>query len=171
MKKSENIPKSMTERYAEITSITDSFSQEHLTEEYSQLIRYAIAALCRKRPSPLAKGKAATWACGATHAIGMANFLFDSSEPPYIGAGDLYKKFGVGESTGQGKSKLIRDLLKIYPLEPNWTLPSKVADNPMTWMLTVNGMLVDVRHMPREVQEIAFQKGLIPYIPSDKKTT
>ena len=36
------------------------------------------------------------------------------------------------------------------------------------WMLQVNGMLVDVRFMPREVQEIAYQKGLIPFIPVDR---
>jgi hypothetical protein len=29
----------------------------------------------------------------------------------------------------------------------------------------VNGYLVDLRTMPREVQEIAFEKGLVPYIP------
>jgi hypothetical protein len=28
---------------------------------------------------------------------------------------------------------------------------------------------VDVRSMPREVQEIAFEKGLIPHIPDDKE--
>jgi hypothetical protein len=26
-----------------------------------------------------------------------------------------------------------------------------------------------LRHMPREVQEIAFQKGMIPYIPADQE--
>jgi hypothetical protein len=29
--------------------------------------------------------------------------------------------------------------------------------------------MVDVRHAPREVQEIAFNKGLIPYIPADRQ--
>jgi hypothetical protein len=28
--------------------------------------------------------------------------------------------------------------------------------------------MMDVRRAPREVQEIAFQKGLIPYIPADR---
>jgi hypothetical protein len=32
----------------------------------------------------------------------------------------------------------------------------------------VNGILVDLRQMPREVQEIAFDKGMIPYIPADR---
>ena len=34
-------------------------------------------------------------------------------------------------------------------------------------MAEVNGLLVDLRSMPREVQQIAFDKGMIPYIPAD----
>ena len=78
------------------------------------------------------------------------------------------KAFGVGESTGQGKSKAVRNMLKIRPFDPDWTLPSRLDDNPMVWTLEVNGFLMDVRHAPREVQEIAFEKGLIPYIPADR---
>jgi hypothetical protein len=29
-------------------------------------------------------------------------------------------------------------------------------------MAEVNGLLVDLRDMPREVQEIAFERGMIP---------
>lgn len=36
-------------------------------------------------------------------------------------------------------------------------------------MLMVNGYIVDIRSMPREVQVIAFEKGLIPYIPADRE--
>jgi hypothetical protein len=32
-----------------------------------------------------------------------------------------------------------------------------------------NGPLVDLRDMPRELQEIAFGKGMIPYIPADRE--
>jgi hypothetical protein len=35
-------------------------------------------------------------------------------------------------------------------------------------MAEVNGVLVDLRDMPRDVQEIAFAKG-IPYISADRK--
>jgi hypothetical protein len=35
-------------------------------------------------------------------------------------------------------------------------------------MAEVNGLLVDLRDMPREVQEIAFQKGMIPYVPGER---
>jgi hypothetical protein len=39
-------------------------------------------------------------------------------------------------------------------------------ENPLIWMVEINGFLVDIRHAPRDVQEIAFNKGLIPYIPA-----
>lgn len=171
IRKSENIPKAMQEKYKAIVEITDSFAKEHLTEEYAQLIRYAAAALCRKRPSPLDTGKANTWACGITHAIGIVNFLFDKSQTPNISASELYKKFGVAESTGQGKSKIVRDMLGMRQFDPNWTLSSKIGANPLVWMLSINGIVVDIRHMPREVQEIAFEKGLIPYIPGDGESS
>jgi hypothetical protein len=48
-------------------------------------------------------------------------------------------------------------------------LPSLVEKSPLVWMAEVNGLLVDLRNMPREVQEIAFEDGLIPWIPADRK--
>ena len=30
-------------------------------------------------------------------------------------------------------------------------------------------MLVDMRDMPREVQVIAYEKGMVPYIPADQE--
>lgn len=32
-------------------------------------------------------------------------------------------------------------------------------------MIMVNGFFVDARSAPRNVQEVAYAKGLIPYIP------
>ena len=55
-------------------------------------------------------------------------------------------------------------------MDPEWTLPSLLEENPLVWLLEVNGMIVDVRYMPREVQELAYKKGLIPYIPADRNT-
>ena len=50
--------------------------------------------------------------------------------------------------------------------EPDWSLPSKIDENPIAWMIEVNGMLVDARDMPKEVQEEAARKDLIPHVPS-----
>ena len=40
--------------------------------------------------------------------------------------------------------------------------------NHAMWMLGINGLIVDVRRCTREVQEAAFEKGMIPYIPADR---
>ena len=58
----------------------------------------------------------------------------------------------------------------ICPLHPDYCLASLLDDNPMVWMLSVNGLIVDIRDMPREVQVQAYQQGLIPYIPADQKS-
>ncbi|MCY7272846.1 MAG: plasmid pRiA4b ORF-3 family protein [Phormidesmis sp. CAN_BIN44] len=164
-KKSEDVPKAMEAKFNSIVALTDEFARQHLNEEYAHLIRQATAVLCRKRPSPLDKGQTKAWACGITHAIGMVNFLFDSSQSPHVSASELYRWFGVAESTGQGKSKLVRDTLKMRQFDPDWCLPSMVDRNPLIWMLSVNGLLMDVRNAPLGAQVEAYRKGLIPYIP------
>ena len=105
---------------------------------------------------------------GIIRTIGWVNFLDDSSQKPHMKLPFIDKAFGVAESTGQGKSMLIRSMLKIGTFEPKWTLPSRLDDNPRVWMVSVNGFGMDMRFAPRELQVEAFEKGLIPYIPADR---
>jgi hypothetical protein len=163
----EKVPKQMQEKFDEITKLTDEFCTQYLNPEYAELSRKLTAALCRKRPSPLTKGKVNTWACGIIHALGMVNFLFDSSQKPHMKATELYERFGVGKSTGQGKSKEIRDLMDMFQMDPNWCLPSLMDKNPLVWMISVNGLIMDVRQAPRSIQEEAFSRGIIPYLPDE----
>ena len=167
--KSERVPKKMQEKYDEIVALTDAVCREHLSDEYAQLAHQATAALCRKRPSPLSSGRANSWACGIVYALGFVNFLFDKSQEPHLSAGELCAAFGVAQGTGSAKSKAVRDALNMYQMDPNWCLPSQLDSNPMAWMIMVNGLIVDVRSMPLEVQEIAYEKGLIPYIPGEQE--
>jgi hypothetical protein len=149
----------------QIAAMTDQFCRERLNEDYAVLCRRLVEKLARKRPSPLIRGKPETWACGIIRTIGWVNFLDDSSGKPHMKLTAIDKAFGVGESTGQGKSKAIRTMLKIRQFDHHWTLPSRMDDTLMIWMLEVNGLMRDIRTCPREAQEIAFEKGLIPYIP------
>ena len=166
--KSERVPKPMQATFDAIVALTDSFCRAHLDEEYAQLARQATAALCRKRPSPLATGNSKTWACGIVYALGTVNFLFDRSQIPSMSAADLCGGFGVSKSTGAAKAKVVRDALDMSQMDPQWYRPSKMDENPMAWMIMVNGYVVDVRSMPRDVQEAAYAKGLIPYLPGDR---
>lgn len=162
----EKIPKIMAEKFATIMKLSDEFCAMHLNEEYRRVIQRVIGTLARKRPSPLVKGKEAVWAAAAIHAVGRVNFLDDPSQSPHCKPKVIYEFFGIGESTGQNKSREIRELLKMGPMSPEWTLPSRIADNPLVWMVQINGLIVDVRGLPIELQQMAFAKGLIPYIPA-----
>lgn len=80
-------------------------------------------------------------------------------------AATLCQQFGLSPKTGSAKSTAIMDLLKSGQADPNWTLPSRMWDNPMAWLIQVDGLIVDARHAPREIQEEAFRRGMIPYLP------
>lgn len=82
-----------------------------MNDEYSDLCRRLTEKLARKRPSPLVSGKPTAWACGIVRTIGWANFLDDRSQTPHMKLTAIDQAFGVGESTGQGKSMLIRKML------------------------------------------------------------
>jgi hypothetical protein len=156
--------------FEEIAGLVDAFCREHLNDEYAVLCRRLTEKLARKRPSPLVSGKPNTWACGIVRTIGLVNFLDDRSQKPHMKLTAIDKAFGVGESTGQGKSMLIRKMLKISPMDPGWSLRSRMDQNPMAWMIQVNGFLVDARFLKREIQEEALRKGLIPYLPEQRTT-
>jgi hypothetical protein len=162
----EKVPKSMAAKFAAITALTDSFCEQHLNDEYRSMIHRVVGVLARKRPSPLLKGRDNVWAASAVHAVGRTNFLDDPSQSPHCKPKVIYEFFGIAESTGQNKSKEIRDLLNMGSMSPEWTLPSRLADTPLVWMLQVNGLIVDIRHESLELQQAAYEQGLIPFIPA-----
>jgi hypothetical protein len=164
-----SVPKIMTPIYEKIVGLTDDVCDRQLNSEYRELAGAMTAALCRKRPSPLTSGQPRTWACGIVHVLGRINFLGDTSFSPHMTTAELCGAFEVGESTVHAKARAIEKALGTHPFDPQWTLPSVAEKNPLVWMAEVNGLLVDLRDMPREVQEIAFEDGLIPYIPADRK--
>ena len=167
-KKSLNVPKKMQAKYDEIVALTDAFCKEHLNEEYAEMCRYMTAKLARKRPSPLERGRVKTWASGITHTIGNVNFLSDRSQTPHLSTKELARLYGVGKSTPSNKASEIKKMLNISIFDTEWTLPSRMDRNPTAWMIMVNGIIMDARSLSPEIQEIAYQKGLIPYIPGEK---
>jgi hypothetical protein len=158
----------MNEKYAAVIAVTDAFCRARLNEEYGDMARRMAAALARKRPSPLAGGRINTWACGIVYALGQVNFLFDKSQTPHMRADELCAGFGLAPNTGNTAAKKVRTALKVDLYDPQWTLPSLVDSHPTLWLILVDGFLRDARSLPREIQEVAYQKGLIPYIHADR---
>jgi len=113
----------------------------------------------------LASGQPRTWACGIIHVLGHLTFLSDKASQPHMTMAEVCTAFAVGQSTASAKARVISDVLHTNRMDPTWMLKSFVDQNPLVWMAEVNGLLVDIGAMPREVQVIAYEKGLIPYIP------
>jgi uncharacterized protein DUF6398 len=162
------VPNVMLPVYEKIVGFTDDVCNRQLNSEYRDLARAMTAALCRKRPSPLTSGQPRTWACGIVYVIGRINFLGDPSFSPYMTTVELCAAFEVGESTVHAKAHVIKKALGTQSFDPQWMVPSLAEKSPLVWMAEVNGLLVDLRDMPREIQEIAFEDGLIPHVPADR---
>ena len=165
------IPKKMQTIFDETVAITDTFCAEHLTESYAMMARKLAAALSRKRPSPLVRGRKKSWAGGILYTLAQVNFLWDPASEPYMSATDLCEKLGVSKGTASSKARDIGDMFNMVPMDPQWCLPELMDDNPMAWMIQVNGLMMDARRVPPDIQEIAFENGLIPYVPYKRKET
>ena len=163
-----HVPKTYGARFTEIVGLTDRFCDAHLTAEYKDLCREMTVVVCQAG-SPVLKGKSEGWAAGIVYALGRVNFLDDPSQTPHMKSKEIAKGFGISVATMQARAKIIREGLELMPFDPDWCLPSKLGDNPLVWMLMVNGIPVDIRYAPREAQVVAYEKGLIPYIPADRQ--
>jgi len=160
-------------RFLAITEYTDVYCMndlEPLHRDYETLCHVMAAALCQDG-SPVVEGraKAEGWAAAIVASLGFVNFLGDPSFPPIKTMEEVAAGFGVSASGMHAKSRQIRNLLDLVPFDPDWTLPSLLDSNPLVWMLeTTSGVIVDIRMCSRAEQVMAFEAGLIPYVPADE---
>ncbi len=160
------VPSAMRPVFEEIVGMTDAVCLAVLDAEYADLVRRAAAKLARKRPSPLLGGRTATWAAGIIYALGQVNFAFDPSSDPHVTADELSRRFGLAKSTIAGKAKQVRDLLRISHFSAEFLRAEIAEQSPMVWLIEVNGLAMDARRLPLEIQVEAYRRKLIPYIPA-----
>ena len=163
-----SIPENLREKYNEIAPMIIKFCNEKLNDEYKDLCLRVLEKLCRKRPSPLLGGRPKTWAAGIVYAIGANNFIFDKTQSLHLTAGEIASAFDISTSTAGSKANEIRKMFDIDYFNPEWQIAELIADNPMLWMVMVNDFIVDIRDMPLEVQQQAFEMGVIPYVPGKR---
>lgn len=163
----EEIPGEYVDRFIALVNLTDAFCEAHLNDEYNELCRELAAEACEEE-LPLLTGKPEGWAAGIVYAIGRVNFLTDRDQSPHMTSKDIAKNMGVSLATMQAKYRIIWDELDLMQMHPDWSLPSKLDNNPLVWMLEVNGFIMDIRRAPRDAQVAAYEAGLIPYIPADR---
>jgi len=142
---------------------SDDLCREHLNEEYAELARVLLLKLARKRPSPLLKGKPAIWVGAVLYAIGQNNFLFDKSQNPYMRGEDLAALVGAAASTLAAKAKGVRNLVKMRQgIDSDYVCLSRLAQAPGVWLISMNGFIVDARHLVPEIQDELYRRKLIP---------
>ncbi|UWZ37072.1 hypothetical protein Drose_01740 [Dactylosporangium roseum] len=157
--------------YDEIITATDAFCLRHLDEEYAALCAKLSAKLARKRPSPLVRGDRRIWAAGIIYAIGRVNFLADPNQEPHMRTDTMADLLGVKQTTMANKGRLIMDTLNIGLMDPEFSRREIIDNNPMTWLLEVDGLIVDARNLPEPLQVEAWRCGLIPYVPAQAATS
>jgi Domain of unknown function (DUF6398) len=150
------IPAATRDRARQIIDVTDAVCRECLDNEYGRLARALVARLARKRPSPLVRGDVRIWAAGVIYALGQVNFLFDRSQSPHRTADELAEAFGVVKTTMANKAGLINRTLDIGLYEPELMRADMLGQHPMTWLVMVDGLIVDARTLPPELQDEAY---------------
>jgi hypothetical protein len=163
----DQVPPAYAGRFDELVTRTDAFCDAQLNAEYKASCRDMAACVCQEG-SPVLRGKPDSWAAGIVYTLGRINFLTDPDQAPHMNSRDIAAGLGVSMATMQAKYKRIWDGLDLMPLHPSWTLPSRLENNPLTWMLAVDGVMLDIRNAPRPQQVAAYEQGLIPYIPADR---
>jgi Domain of unknown function (DUF6398) len=156
------IPTTMLDRARAIIEVSDAACHEHLDAEYGRLAQRLIARLARKRPSPLARGDVRIWAAGVVYALGQVNFLFDRTQTPHLTADELAERLGVVKTTMANKAGLINRTLGLGVFEPELTRVAMLEQHPMAWLVQVDGLIVDARDLPADMQDEARRRGLIP---------
>lgn len=163
-----SISKEVKRVFTTVVEMTDAFCDKYLNEDYKQLCGEMVIEICQAG-SLLTKGRPASWASGIVHAVGWVNFLQDPSLSPHMTSAQVAEAFGVSQGTMTAKSRIIRNELDLVQLDPDWCTPAMLKDNPLVWMLEINGLIMDIRTAPREAQEEAYRLGLIPFIPAHEQ--
>jgi hypothetical protein len=163
-----HVPKKNRRLFEQIVELIDAFCDAHLNENYKELCEHMTGVICRTH-LPLSTSSPVDWAGGIVHAVGWVNFLHDPKQSPHMTSAQLAEGLGASQETMTAKSKIIRAKLDLMPLDPDWCLPELLKDNPLVWMLDVDGVEMDIRRASRDVQEEAYDMGLIPFIPADRQ--
>lgn len=142
------------EKAQKLVEMTGKFCQAFLDDDYRQLCEKLIMKMARKRLVPFLSGRMEIWAAAVVYALGSINFLFDKSFTPYATADDICKYFGASKSTTSQKAKVIRDMFKMGYFDPEFSTAHTRKKSPFSNLVMINGLIVDERSLPPEIQEI-----------------
>jgi hypothetical protein len=146
------------QRMQKLIAMTAGFCDAYLDEDYKQLCEKLIRKMSRKRNVPFLSGRIEIWAAAIIHALGSINFLFDPNFEPYVGTADISDYFGTSKSTVSQKAKVIRDMFKMGYWDKEFSTTRMKKSNPLSNLVMVDEMIVDIRSLPPDIQEYIRKK-------------
>lgn len=156
------IPRATKPAAHEVLAVIETFCAEHLDEEYTEICARMTVRLARKRPSPLLRGRPDIWAAGVVYAVGQVNFLFDPAQRPHLSADQLSESLDVKKTTMANKAALIRGMLGVAVMDPEFCRHDMLEQHPYAWVITIDGIPIDARALPGPLREEAQRRGLVP---------
>lgn len=135
------IPKALRPRTAEIAARVRDLCDAMLDPHHEEVAVAVVAALARKRPSPLLRGGRDLWAAAAVHTVVAANGGFVSDANTAVSADAFARAAGVSRRSLENKSRDVRRLLGITPFHHDWLLPA--TPDPFGPIAVVGGLYVD----------------------------
>lgn len=159
----EDLSEEIVPHFEAIAILIKRFCDRHDVISFSFTCMDMAISLCVQFPEIISRGKVEGWAGGIVHALAMVNFMDD------ITMANIQSFFKMSQGTIQSKSKQIRDLFGTYPMDPLWSLPETLLENPALWIVPIDGFLIDIREAPPKTQQKALELGLIPMLPETLK--
>ena len=144
----------LAKREAAILELIQKLCEEKLNPEYAELCEKLLRKLGRKRVVPFATGRPEIWAVAIIHAIGSVNFLYDRSVTPHLTVEELNAFYGTSGNTISAKSKLIRNMFKLYPYDREFSTRCMRDKNPYDRFVMVDGMIMSIDRLPEDMQEL-----------------
>lgn len=117
----------------QLTKHTDAFCKELLNKEYRDMCRVMAKGFCIEE-SPARTGDVRTWAAAIVAAVGMVNALDDAQFTPHYTKAQLAKKMGVPLAELNKHTKVLVSGFDLIPYDPDFTIPSMIALNPLIAM-------------------------------------
>lgn len=164
------VPQKSLYRFEELYDMLDQFGEKVSGMEFAFACMDLMVSLCVQYPDEICRGNAKGWAAGIVHALGIVNFLNDKSLETHVPVSDMYGFFGASNSTMLSRSKFIRDEFGMFPMDPLWSMPSVMLENPLLWTVEIDGIMVDLSQKSEEEQKKAVAKGLIPMTYNELKS-
>ncbi len=116
----------------------------------------------------LRAGKRGGWIAGILYALRKVNGAGRGPHAWFPDTAAVCEALGVSQQTMERRGKEIYAALLLEEFEPRFVLAGVLRDEAVFWTQTTpDGRTVDLRTLPRELQEEAVRAGVIPYVPAD----